>query len=106
MNTQEICQIATEIDKADAALDQLLRESKLLNLSGHQSSVTLYVRMGNGNARSLTIADNSRETGYISTQVRGMEMLMLGIKKWYAGEIDQAKDKKSRLEKQIREKTK
>lgn len=106
MNTQEICQIAVEIDKADAALTQLLRESKLLNLSGHQDGVALHVRIGNGGARSLTIADNSRETGYISTQVRGMEMLMLGIKKWYAGEIDQAKDRKSRLEKRLQEKAK
>ena len=94
MNIQEIRQIATEIDKADAEMAQLIREFKTLNLSGHQNNVTLHVRFGNESIRSLTVADNNREPGSLSPPVRGLALLMLGIKKWYAAEIDRV-DRKS-----------
>lgn len=104
-SSSDIRILLDEREKAIDALGILHDEMAKLRLSGHQDDVSLGVSIG-GRSRRIAIATVTRESGYASAQVRGMEMLMLGIKKWYAGEIDVAKERIKNIENKLREATK
>jgi hypothetical protein len=104
VNTSTIRALADAHEKACDRLGILLYEAKFLKLSGHQEGVTLHVSIG-GKSRLLSVVAVTRESGYSSVQVRGMEMIMLGVKKWYADAIDRERANVKKIEAQMREAT-
>jgi len=102
-NTTDIRGLLDQYDKAVDALGILRDEAAKLRLNGHQDDVQLSIHISGRKGRGLTLATSSRETNYASAQVRGMEMIMLGVKKWYAAEIERHQQHVKRLEERIRE---
>jgi hypothetical protein len=89
--------------RAKERLELLTAEASRLRLSGHQEDVRVHVQIGGRQSRPIEIAHIDRNHSYAAVQVRGMEMVMLGVKKWYAAAIDDAKERLANIETQIRE---
>lgn len=82
MNHQEIEFANNILIKEIDELLKLKHELSNLRCNG-QNTVTIYCQN-----RRLEIIDVSRETGWGAKQKRGMEMISLGLIKWYGAEID------------------
>lgn len=102
MNTSTLRNLADKLDSAINYRDALVDEAALLTLSGHQSEITLSVFTGRGKGRAIQLSRISRAHSYASVQVRGTEMIMLGVKKWYAAAIDEANESICAVERQMR----
>lgn len=88
MNHKEIEWANNRIAEEAKELDKLKSERAMLRCGGDQNTVSLYCQ-----SRKLQIIDISRETNWSAKQVRGMEMIALGLIKWYDAEIDRQEAK-------------
>lgn len=102
MNTSTLRNLADRHDRAISHRDELVDEAASLTLSGHQSETTLSVFTGKVKGRAIPISFVSRQSSYSAAQVRGTEMIMLGIKKWYSAEIDKANESIRAIEEEMR----
>lgn len=66
-------------------------------LSGHQHEVTVSI----SGVGSLQLSSISRESGYASIVIRGREIILLGVKKAIAAEVDKQAELVCKLEQQI-----
>lgn len=88
MNHKEIEWANNRIAEEEKELHKLRIERAALRCSGDQNTVALYCQN-----RKLQVTDVSRETNWNAKQVRGMEMIALGLIKWYDAEIDRQEAK-------------
>ena len=103
MNLTNIAYLCKELAAARDALQSLEADMCVLDGVGdHQHSVTLSMNIGSVARKIDVVAIGGREVGWTSQQVRGAEMLMLGIKKWYSGAIDKAQGRVLQLEEKLR----
>lgn len=82
MNHVEIGWTNERIERELKELEKLRSERANLNCNG-QNMVTLFC-----NTRRVDLMEVSRETYWQAKQRRGMEMIALGLIKWYDAEID------------------
>lgn len=104
MNTINIRNLSDNLFKARERLEQVKSEAAILTLSGHQRAVSISVVSERG-TRKLDVTELD-DRYYQVKQTRGMEMVLLGLKKWYAAEIDRAKDQVAAIEQKLRQETK
>lgn len=102
MDTQKIVKLAEELAKSRSSLELLEYEASLLNLSGHQQTIT--VRIGD-KSRSFILAEIDHQRSYAAVAIRGTEMVMLGVKKLYAARVDAMKQHIASIETSLREQT-
>lgn len=99
MNTVEVKHMCGQLDEARANLKKLQNEAGGLQLKASQTFVSLTVSSDRG-SRRLAVTEMNERT-YMNVQTRGMEMVLLGIKKWYSAEIDRAEHLVTVLESKI-----
>lgn len=104
MNLTNIADLCKELAAARSALQSLEADMRILDgVGSHQNLVTLSVNIGSAAKKKIDlVAIGGREVGWTSQQVRGAEMLMLGVKKWYSGEIDKAQGRVLQIEEKLR----
>ena len=96
MNHLRINELTGLITKKIAELGKLRDEAA--NIKGNaQNTVAVSCQ---GRAIWVVLAD--RDSGYMAQQVRGMEMILLGLKKYWAGLIDTAEMELASLREELR----
>ena len=96
MNHLRINELSGRIEKAIAELEKLQAEAANIKCNG-QNTVAVSCQ---GRAIWVVLAD--RDSGYMAQQVRGMEMILLGLKKYWAGLIDVAQQDLAALREELR----
>lgn len=103
MNTANVRIMCGQLDEARESLRKLKNEASGLHLNASQTFVNITVSSDRG-SRRLSVTQMDERT-YMNVQTRGMEMVLLGIKKWYSAEIDRAAHLVTVLESRIAEAT-
>lgn len=100
MNTKAIIELAAQLDRARAAREKLRTEEAALRMQAGQNCVSISC-MG----RTIAITSLSRETNYMPQPVRGMQMIQLGLLKWYSAQAERADSEVRQLEEDLRNAT-